>query len=100
MDGSASVLGLLTAAGAGYRRLPGLALSFCPNICAGYLVVSLLAAMPYPPLHKGASRVQRQPVRLADLGQWHAVHIPWCVVAFGAARRCRQAEPFTRDASW
>ena len=62
-----------------------------------YLVVSSLAVVPYPPLHKGAARARWQPVRLADLEQWSAVHIPWCVVAFGAASRCRQTEPFTRD---
>ena len=33
---SASVLGLLTAAGVVCWRLPGQALSFCPNLCAGY----------------------------------------------------------------
>ena len=33
---SASVLGLLTAAGVVCWRLPGQALSFCPDLCAGY----------------------------------------------------------------
>ena len=33
---SASVLGLHTAAGVVCWHLPGQALSFCPNLCAGY----------------------------------------------------------------
>ena len=83
---------LLAPTGAGAVLLP-------KKLVRGiYLVVSSLAAVPYPPLHKGAARARWQSLRLADLGQWSAVHIPWCVVAFGAASRCRQAEPFTRDA--
>ena len=54
--------------------------------------------MLYPPLHQGAARARRQPVRLANLGQWSAVYIPYSMVAFGAAHRRRQAEPFTCDA--
>ena len=61
------------------------------------LVVSSLATVPYPPLHEGAAQARWQPVRLANLGQWPAVHIPWRVVAFGIARRRQQAESFTRD---
>ena len=62
------------------------------------VVMSSLAALLYLPLHQGAARARRQPVRLVDLGQWSAVYIPWSVVAFGAACRRRQAQPFTCNA--
>ena len=42
VDACASVLGLRTAAGAVHWRLLGLALSFCPRICARYLPCGVL----------------------------------------------------------
>ena len=63
---SASVLELLTAAGVVCWRLPGQALSFCPDLCAGInLVVTTWAAVSHTPLHQGAARARRQSVRLA-----------------------------------
>ena len=44
-------------------------------VWGNYFVVASLAAVPYPALHKGAAWAWRQPVCLADLGQWSADHI-------------------------
>ena len=56
---SATLLGLQIAAGAVYWRLVGrhchLAKTFVRGI---YLVVSSLATVPYPPLHKGVARAR------------------------------------------
>ena len=49
VDASASVLGLPTADGAFYWCLPGLALSFCPIICAGYLTCGVLVGSSVVP---------------------------------------------------
>ena len=106
---SASVQGPHTAAGDVFRRPWELPLSSFPEICEGVrgdiLVVSALATVPYPALHQGAAWAGRQSMHFGqwsavwtDFGQWSAVHIPRCVMAFGAAYNCRQAEPFTRDA--
>ena len=52
VDASTNVLGLQNAAGVVCWRLPGLALSFCQTFVRGInLVMSSLAAVPYPPLH-------------------------------------------------